>query len=199
MCVVKGTARSYLKGLLRGRERAVSALKSSEASSSKSAWTRVRDRMVRYAACTKSHRAGNAFSNVDTVQRLSPVWGTRSKLRSPRSLSLILSISQFFDALGLGRTYQDSGKYGQVRAPPGWLQVGACPPFGNAPLSYLCKTFSISQKRFKVLTDKEPKCRQSENFEKVSRTNNICKRISRDFGVTAQLIIWYSEYRFRTL
>ena len=52
------------------------------------------------------------------------------------ALPLILSISQLFDALGLGRTYEDSGVYGQVRAPSGGLQVGAPSLCQDAPVSY---------------------------------------------------------------
>ena len=121
---------------------------------------------MRCAAGMKSHRAENAFSNVGTVQRLSPVGSTRTKT-TLTSLALSFSPSpNFLMPSVLGRTYEDFGVYGQVRAPSGGLQVGAPSLFRTHLCLTGCKTFSISQKRFKVLTDKEPKCCQSEKFEK---------------------------------
>jgi hypothetical protein len=55
---------------------------------------------------TKSHRAVNEFSNVATVQRLSPVRYIRPKRSAPRSSSLSPHVN--FYALGLVRTYGGS-------------------------------------------------------------------------------------------
>jgi len=141
-------------GLVRGRERFVSAL-----SQVKCRTAGVPEHVAEVEwfvtrRATKSHRAVNEFSNVATVQRLSPVGRIRPKRSAPRSSSLFPHVH--FYALGLARTYEPSGMlYGQVRARSGWLQVVELPAGGTHLCLMLYKTPFDFTYKVKMLTDKQ--------------------------------------------
>ncbi len=96
-----------LLGLVRGRERFVSALSQVKCQTAGVPEHVAEVEWFVTRRATKSHRAVNEFSNVATVQRLSPVGYIRPKRSAPRSSSL--SPHVHFYALGLGRTYGRSG------------------------------------------------------------------------------------------